>query len=38
VHAELKLVRRRPQRDLCEDLVREGARHDERRMASSTAR
>lgn len=37
VHAEGELLRSRPERDLGEDLVREGARHDEGRVTCRTA-
>lgn len=37
VHAERELVWVRPESDLCEDLVGEGAGHDERGVAGSAA-
>lgn len=37
VHAERELVGVRPESDLCEDLVGERARHDERGVAGSAA-
>jgi hypothetical protein len=37
MHTKRELFRSGPKRDLGEDLVAEGARHDEGRMSSSTA-
>jgi hypothetical protein len=37
VHTERELLGGRPQRDLCKNLVREGARHNERWVAGGAA-
>jgi hypothetical protein len=37
VHPRGELLRSGPKRDLCEDLIAEGARHDEGGMSSGTA-